>query len=187
MKAIMPRQEAYDKFIELRAKVHRSLDVRGAGSFARLFQEIKDDAKKGDAVAQDVLSYFYKDGIDYYLREDYRKYLFWGFLAGANGNEFAIEKLQFLFSYAFDTIVDNEDFGYIKYLNDIDEYNYIGIIGQYICDELVSAFEIDEKKLADEEDKGYPFSPALFIEVRKKIDEITPKVIERMKSKGSAK
>ena len=91
------------------------------------------------------------------------------------------------FSYAYDTIVDNEDFGYIKYLNNIDEFNYIGIIGQYICDELVSAFNIDEKSLADEEDNGSRFSPALFNEVRKKIDEITPKVIERMKSKGSAK
>src|SRR5699024_2717212 len=115
---------------------------------------IKNDAKAGDAVAQDVLAYFYKDGIEYNLREDYRKYLFWEFLAGANGNEFAIEKLQFFFSYAYDTIVDNEDFGYIKYLNDIDEFNYIGIIGQYICDELVSAFNIDEKSLADEEDNG---------------------------------
>lgn len=187
MKAIMPRQEAYDKFIDLRAKVHKSLEGRGANSFARVFQGIKNDAKAGDAVAQDVLAYFYKDGIEYNLREDYRKYLFWEFLAGANGNEFAIEKLQFFFSYAYDTIVDNEDFGYIKYLNDIDEFNYIGIIGQYICDELVSAFNIDEKSLADEEDNGSRFSPALFNEVRKKIDEITPKVIERMKSKGSAK
>ena len=124
MKAIMPRQEAYDKFIDLRAKVHKSLEGRGANSFVRVFQGIKNDAKAGDAVAQDVLAYFYKDGIEYNLREDYRKYLFWEFLAGANGNEFAIEKLQFFFSYAYDTIVDNEDFGYIKYVNNIDEFTF---------------------------------------------------------------
>lgn len=185
MKKIISRDSAYKKFIELREKVLNSIEKRGEDSFAKVFLSLKQSAKNNDAIAQDVLAYFYKNGIDYALREDYKKYLFWEFLAGANGNEFAIEKLQFIFSYAYDTIVDNESFGYIKYLHDIDEYNYLGKIGQYICDELVMAFDIDEKKLAESMDSGSSFSLALQNEVRKTIDYVTPRVIERMKSKDS--
>ena len=185
MKNIIPREKAYNNFLELRGKVLKSVDGRGESSFSKVFLSIKEQAKKGDCIAQDVLAYFYKNGIDFALREDYRKYLFWEFLAGANGNEFAIEKLQFMFCYAYDTIVDDSNFGQIKYNNNIDEYNYIGIIGQYICDELVMALDIDEKKLAESMDSGESFNLAFQNEIRKTIDYVVPRVIERMKSKGS--
>lgn len=184
MKAIIEREKAFNGFIDARAKVNASLDyIVGEKSFFNVFDKIKQEAGKGDAISQDVLAYYYKSGIEDFLYEDYTKYLKWELLAGANGNSFAIEKLQFLFGYAYDVIVAHEDFPLIKYRNDIDEYNYIVIIGQYICDQVVKYLELDEKSLALEKDEGDEFRAEVFRDYRKAIDACIDDIIENLKKK----
>jgi hypothetical protein len=185
MKAVIDRDKTFEGFMNLRAKVNNSLDYfSGPKSFFNVFDSIKKDAGNGDAISQDVLAYYYKSGIEDFLYEDYTKYLKWELLSGANGNSFAIEKLQFLFGYTYDSIVAHEDFPLMKYLNDIDEYNYIVIIGQVICDEVVKHLELDEKTLAEEEDSGDEFRAEVFRDYRKAIDACMENIIKRLKKEA---
>ncbi len=184
MKKLLDRDEAFKSFLAARSKVNASLDyIRGEKSFTVVFSQFKTQASKGDAIAQDIVAYYYKNGVKYFLDENFTKYLKWEILAGANGNSFAIEKLQFLFGYAYDTIVDHEDFPQIKYYNDIDEYNYIYIIGQVICDKLVKFLELDEKSLALEKDEGDEYRPEVFRDFRKAIDACLDDVISTMRER----
>ena len=181
MKKLLKRDEAFKGFIDARSKVNTSLDYfKGEKSFPVLFSKFKTSASDGDAIAQDVLAYYYKNGVEYFLNEDFSKYLKWEILAGANGNSFAIEKLQFLFGYAYDVIVDHESFPQIKYYNDIDEFNYIYIIGQVICQKLVKFMSLDEKSLALEKDEGDEYRPEVFRDFRKAIDACLDDVISTM-------
>lgn len=184
MKELIKKNDAYKAFLSLRRALLKCTDDRyESENFYELLAKTKKDALAGDPIAQDFLSYLYKSGVDYFLHENYTKYIDWSFLAGANGNAFAIEKLQFLFSYAYDTIVEDKDFGLIKYLNNIDEYNYIGIIGQVICDELVKELNLTPELVDKLPDKHEGINSSSFTGVRKSIDAIIPKVIERMKSR----
>ncbi len=185
MKAIIEREKAFKGFMDMRAKVNNSLDYyTGPKSFFAIFDNIKKEAGKGDAISQDILAYYYKSGIEDFLYEDYTKYLKWELLSGANGNSFAIEKLQFLFGYAYDSIVAHEDFPLIKYLNNIDEYNYIVIIGQIICDQVVKHLNLDEKALAEEEDNGDEFRAEVFRDYRKAIDSCMDSIIKQLKKEA---
>lgn len=149
-------------------------------NFADVFAEVKDGAREGDAVLQDVLAYYYKDGYPGWLYENYKRYMDWEILAGANGNKFAIDKLQFFMSYAYDEIVEDDLFPKIKYYNKIDEYNYIYIIGQKICEELATKLNLDAQTLAAEKDTYLPYAPEYFRDYRRAVDEIVHLVITKM-------
>jgi len=153
---------------------------RSKDNFSELFADIKEKASEGDAVMQDVLAYYYKDGFSGWLYENYKKYMDWELLAGANGNEFAIEKLQFFMGYAYDQIIQSNLFPQIKYYHDIDEYNYIVKIGQRICEELVTKLNISAEVLASEKDKYLPYAPEHFRDYRRAVDEVLPIVVEKM-------
>ena len=102
MKELIKKNDAYKAFLSLRHALLKCTDDRyESENFYELLAKTKKDALAGDPIAQDFLSYLYKSGVDYFLHENYTKYIDWSFLAGANGNAFAIEKLQFLFSYLF--------------------------------------------------------------------------------------
>lgn len=175
------RKRAFEEFKIIRNNLNKSLENPRGESFSSLFSKIKKLASEGDVVAQDVVAYFYRDGAGRYLSENYPKYMAWQILSASNGNKFAIEKLQFFMGYAYDTIVDHEDFGIIKYRNQIDEYNYIYIIGQKICQALVEELGYDAKTLGEESDRYDNYKPEQFRDLRKAIDKVLPKVIEDMK------
>lgn len=175
------RSIANKRFREWRTRL-RAIELGNSKeNFAEVFAEIKEKAGEGDAVMQDVLAYYYKDGFPGWLYENYKNYMNWEILAGANGNKFAIEKLQFFMGYAYDVIVANEFFPQIKYYNDIDEYNYIAIIGQRICEELVTKLNLDAQTLAAEKDTYLPYAPEYFRDYRRAVDEVVPIVIEKMR------
>lgn len=178
------RTRAMQEFKIFRNKLNDAIENPRNGNFNELFGNLKEQAVKGDVVAQDVVAYFYRDGAMRYLYEDYIKYMHWEILAGANGNKFAIDKLQFFMGYAYDTIVEHPDFGVMKYNCDIDEYNYIFIIGQKICEELVKQLNIDAKALADTRDIYNPYRPEYFRDLRKAVDLALPNVIENMKKQA---
>ena len=104
-------------------------------------------------------------------------------LAGAQGNEFAIEKLQFFLGNAYDRIVESAEFPQIKYYNDIDEFNYVSIIGQRICAALVEKLELNAQTLSKTTDEYDPYLPEYFRDYRKAVDEVVPKVIKEMAQK----
>lgn len=178
----LARDEASKRFREWRKKVNDSQEVSTrTGNFHAVFDKVKRGAEDGDVVLQDILSYYYKSGVERYLNEDYKKYIEWAFISGANGNEFAIDKLQFFMSYAYDEIVENEEFGKIKYYNGIDEYNYIYIIGQRLCEELVAKLNLSAEELARKPDIYQPYRPEYYRDYRIVLNEVIPIVIEKMK------
>ena len=175
------RKDAYSKFLEWREKINKSSVSRS--NFYPLFEEAVKMAGEGDPCLQDVVAYYYKSGVDRLLDEDYKKYMNWEILAGANGNEFAIEILQFFMGYAYDQIVESKEFPKIKYYNKIDEYNYIYIIGQQLCKALVEKLELNEDALSKIKDVHLPYRPEYFRDYRKAIDYVLPSVIEKMSQK----
>ena len=178
----LPREKASEKFLEWRKKLNEIQNHYSKNkNFKTLFEEVKEGAAEGDVVMQDVLSYYYKTGVQGHLQEDYKKYMEWSFISGANGNEFAIDKLQFFLSYAYDEIVEHPDFGKIKYYNDIDEYNYLYIIGQKLCEQIVGQLKINQQELSKTSDIYRPYRPEYFRDYRKALDAAIPLTINIMK------
>lgn len=183
MEEFFKREEAYQGFLMLRDKINRGQDEFQSkkDNFEFLFAAAVQLAGEGDVLMQDVVAYYYKDGVNGYLDEDYQKYMNWEILSAAGGNEFAIEKLQFFMGYAYDQVVDHPDFPSIKYKNNIDEYNYIYVIGRKICKKLVEKFGLDPRELATQENTFNPFKAEHFRDYRKGVDAVLPEVIQELK------
>ena len=106
------RKDAYNSFKELRKILNGSISnpKEWKKSFKDMFAEVGALAMENNCIAQDVLSYYYKDGVEGVIEENYDQYMQWEILAGANGNEFAIEKLQFFLNYAIQEIAEGAGF-----------------------------------------------------------------------------
>lgn len=175
-------QVAFDTFTTYRKELYDCAE-KMPKSFSSMFQAVKFMAANEDPIAMDVVAYFYKSGMPDLLDEDYMKYIRWEVAAASRGNEFAIEKLQFLIGYACTNIMDSEDYETIAYKNDITDYNALYVIGKNLCKVLardyLSAFPLD---LATEEDESKPYTKEDFYNLRNMIDSATEKTINIMKS-----
>ena len=112
------------------------------------------------------------------LGENYDRFMSWEILAAARGNEFAIEKLQFLFNTAFDAILNDENYDEICYKNDIDDTNELYKLGKNICKMLVRELSLFPVDLAGAKDETVKYTQERFIYYRKKIDEIVEPTIK---------
>ncbi len=176
----VPYHEALEGFTQARKELNDSRN--DSEKFLEKFEEYKERAKYEDAIAMDVLAYYYKSGVAGVLPENYMRYITWELVAGARGNELAIEKLQFLIGFACDIVIECEDYEDIKYKNDIDDRNALYVVGKNICKIMVrdflKAFPVDLVLL---EDDHAPFEQKYFVTLRRYLEEATPKVIEFMK------
>ena len=174
-------QRALDGFTKVRKEMNDFIASEDFDSARKVLDTVKGYAAAGDAIAMDLLAYFYKSGVKGIIPENYMRYIQWEFLAASYGNELAIEKLQFLTGYACDAIMDNERYDLMEYKNDIDEYNALYVIGKNISKVVVKhfmkIFPIDLVQLEDDE-KLYKKED--FINLRKIIDDAIPKTIELM-------
>ena len=175
-------EEAMAGFAEAR-KILNECKEKGARAFLTEFQKYKEAAKNEDAIAMDVLAYYYKTGAGNFLPENYNRYITWELVAAGRGNTFAIEKLQFLIGYACDQIIDCDDFETIKYKNDIDQYNLLYVLGKAVCKIVVrnflKAYPVD---LVELEDTYSPYEQKDFVTLRRYIDEAIPLTINFLKS-----
>ena len=87
--------EAFDEFTNLRKQLNNLVE-NDKEKFYELFNEVKVAAAQENTVAMDILAYYYKMGVEDLVPENYPRYINWQLLSAARGNEFAIEKLQFL-------------------------------------------------------------------------------------------
>ena len=174
------RKDAYNSFKELRKILNGSITSPDdwKKSFKDMFAEVGALAMENNCVAQDVMAYYYKDGVQGFLEENYDKYLQWEILAGANGNEFAIEKLQFFLNYAMQEIVDSENLEKILRINGIDEENYMFILGNLLCEGLVDELEIEPKKLVESPDDKVEYSLERQRVYRRALDACLPRVLD---------
>ena len=157
------RDDAFKSFVALRKRV---LDAVENGDFPDAFSDLCSDAMAGDCVAQDVAAYFFNRGVSapnsskYMLQPNYDYYMCWQIFAGANGNEFALEKLEFFLNPALEPIVDDEQIitTALKRKN-INKHNALMVISNLICEGIVDQLKIEPKKLIDIKNTPSLYSP----------------------------
>jgi len=152
-----PRKEAFDGFVKYRRDV---LDSGDRGNFSDAFVELCTKAMSGDAIAQDCVAYFFNKGFPDALKPNYEYYMSWQILAGANGNEFALEKLEFFLKPAMDAIFAEDDIlkAAMKAGN-INKDNAISVIANLICEGIVDELKIKPRELIDIKKDALPYSP----------------------------
>ena len=178
------RKDAYNSFKELRKILNGSISnpKEWKKTFKEMFDEVGGLAMENNCIAQDVLSYYYKDGVEGELEENYDQYMQWEILAAANGNEFAIEKLQFFLNSAMQDIIDSDQLAKILMLNGITEENYIYILGNLLCEGIVDELKIEPKKLVDAPQIKVEYSAERQRVYRRALDTCLPKVMEYLLS-----
>lgn len=124
------------------------LDNVDSADFTDLFTELCTKALAGDCIAQDCVAYFFNKGIPGRLHPNFDYYMRWQFLAGANGNEFALEKMEFFLNYALEQITDEEEIlkRALK-LRNITKDNAILVISNLLCEGIVDKLNIKPKDL----------------------------------------
>ncbi len=173
--------DALEGFAEARKTMNEIIEKKPE-TFKEEFDYVKYLGASEDPVAMDLLAYYYKTGISGLLKENYKMYIFWELLSASRGNEFAIEKLQFLIGYAVDKIMACEDYQKIVYKNDIDDSNGLYVIGKALCKIIVKQIECFPVDLAQKEDEYLPYKQEYFINLRTNIDEAIPETIKFLKS-----
>lgn len=144
-KKFIEKDKAYDGFVKYRNKI---ISASERGNFEDAFTDIGTKALEGNAIAQDVMAYFYNKGLPGFLKPNYELYLSWQILASANGNCFAIEKTEFLIKFALDTIFDSDAVLKKAILREnIDKHNALYVISNLICESMVDTLKIDAKDL----------------------------------------
>lgn len=175
---VIQYQEAFDKFLECRKEVNKALED---GNIKEVFDDLIKKANGNDAVAMDVLAYYYKSGITNFLKEDYQKFYYWELLACSKGNNFAIDKMQFLFNNTYDEILEDESFNEIAYKNDLTEENVFYVLGKEIAKVMVRKYKLYSELLSSQENQFNPFKNEYLIQFRKDLDDALPDIIEKLK------
>lgn len=156
-KDFTPKQKAYDKFIKYRKEI---LNSENNGSFFEEFTELCTKAMEGDCVAQDCVAYFFNKGVPDMLPPNYDYYMSWEILAGANGNEFALEKLAFFLDRGMNEIIYTEGLlTEAMVQKNLNKDNAIQVIGNLLCEGIVDELGLDGKKLINIDKKPNLFSP----------------------------
>lgn len=157
-KDFTPKDVAYNKFLEYRKQI---IDNADNGEFNVAFLDVAAKAIDGDCVAQDCLAYFFKRGLDEF-KPNYEYYMSWEVLAAANGNEFAIEKLQFFLDVAVSEVIyTNEIIKTAMVRKNLTKDNAIVVISNLICEGIVDELGLDPKKLTDVNKKGEAYSASV--------------------------
>ncbi len=152
------RDVAYKMFVDIRKDLLNSIDN---GTFDDDFTEVCTRAMTNNPVAQDLVAYFYNRGVPGHLQPNYELYMSWEILAGANGNEFAIDKLEFFINPVLDQIVGNEEIiaTALRHRN-ITKDNALYVISNLICEGMADELKLDPKKLIKvQNDKPSRYSP----------------------------
>lgn len=170
------RTTAFNGFIKYRKEV---LDSTESGKFSDTFTELCTRALSGDCIAQDCVAYFFNKGIPEFLMPNFENYMSWQILAGANGNEFALEKMEFFLNSALDAIIDDDEILRMAMLRkNITKNNALMVISNLICEGIVDELNIDPKKLINFKAKTSLYSPEKNRVFLSAMDRCLPNVVE---------
>lgn len=151
------RNVAYNGFIKLRKEILDSVD---SDKFNDLFTDLCARAMASDCIAQDVVAYFFNKGIPDKLLPNYENYMSWQILAGANGNEFSLEKMEFFINSALDSIVnDTEVIAEALRRKNITKDNALYVISNLICEGMADQLKLDPKVLVNFKQELSNYSP----------------------------
>lgn len=150
------RQKAFDGFVKYRREIYDSTEN---GTFYDVFTELCTKALSGDCIAQDCVAYFFKKGVPDFLMPNYEYYMAWQILAGANGNEFALEKMEFFLQVAINTIIYDENILQTALRRkNITKDNALMLISNLICEGIVDELKLDPKDLINIGSKPVQYS-----------------------------
>lgn len=154
-------EEYRDAFLKLRRSVARKLNnthfLELKAVFSELYEDIATRAVEGDVVAQDFLAYWFKRGQKDCLEVNLEMSMKWQILAAANGNLFSINKLGLFLSYAYDTIIFQDDFTtVIRDKNGLSSENYEMVLGKLVCEAIVDEMNLDMLSLTKENFMSIP-------------------------------
>lgn len=151
------RKTAFDGFVKYRRVVLNSVDKN---KFVDEFTELCTRAMSGDCIAQDCVAYFFNRGVPDYIAPNYEYYMSWQILAGANGNEFALEKLEFFLNSALERIINDEELlSLAMKRKNIDKDNALAVISNLLCEGIVDQLGIEATKLIDINKTPKPYTP----------------------------
>ena len=177
----VPYQDAFEGFSNIRKEMNGYINNNELDKVKEMISLLKLAAANEHAVSMDVLAYYYKSGIKGALPENYNRYLEWELIAAARGNEFAIEKLQFLLGFAYEQIMGSDDYREIRNKNDIYEANALYVLGKNICKIVVRKLKLYPVDLIEATDDEEVYTQEDFVNFRKLIDETMPDVIKSLK------
>ncbi len=171
------RKDAYNEFVEMRKVVLESAQNKKV--FNEVFAELCTKAYMGDCVAQDCVAYFFNKGIPDRLTINYNFYLGWEILAGANGNEFALEKLEFFLNAALEQIIDDTELLTIAMQKrNINKNNALMVISNLLCEGIVDQLQLKPSELIDLQAKAVLYSPEVNRRYLDALDKCITKVAE---------
>lgn len=166
---------AYKGFLEYRKQI---IDNADNGEFNDAFLDVAAKAIDGDCVAQDCIAYFFNRGFDDF-KPNYEYYMSWEVLAAANGNEFAIEKLQFFLDVAVSEVIySREILKTAMVRRNLTKDNAIVVISNLICEGIVDELGLDPKKLTDVTKAGEAYSAAINRKFVSAMETCLPRVAE---------
>lgn len=182
----MTSQEFKDEFTRRKEKIYAKTYKVGSLQAEKIlqaeFEELCADAAGGDPVAEDILAQWYRNG-NQIVPENIEVSMKWLIMAGANGNKFSLDRLKLHFNFAFDRIIDLEDFGKISLKFKINEYNYQYKLGKLICDAVLDEMNIDPLELAKQKPTYLPFSSIVMRRFDRVINSALDRVIEYLRRK----
>ena len=174
----IPKNIAYDYFVELRRTGFNLLD-ESTNKFVDYFTDLCEKSVENNCIAQDFIAYCYKTGVDGVLPENYEKYMSYQILAGANGNCFALEKLEFFLRAGIDKIMENTEV--IKKavrLNNINSQNGIAVISNILCEGIADELKITPEKLIKGKDSLSKYTEQKYRVYTRAMQNAIPKVLE---------
>lgn len=182
----MSAQDFREAYAERRESIYSKIEYVGSIKAEQILLEEYDqlcaDSASGDPVAQDLLAEWFRNG-NQIVPENIETSMKWLILAGANGNKFSLDRLKLHFGYAFDTIIELNDFANIAYRFKIDNKNYQYVLGKLLCDAVVDDMKIDALELAKKRPIYLPFSSIIMRTFDRAINRAMEKVIEYLRRK----
>lgn len=174
------------EFMELRNKINKKVSKAPINEREDVIIDCYNDvclnAVKNDVIAQDYLAYIFKRGFENVIPVNYEKSMQWQILAGANGNQFAIDKLSLFLNYALNEISMADDFGYILARNELNQNNFTYIVGKLICEAIVDELQISPEKLVKAELNHIEFNAKIMRTFDRSRNYAVPKVLKFLRS-----
>lgn len=174
------------KFIALREKTQKKINK--ASVYDReevaidVFNDICLDASKNDPIAQDYLAYIFKKGLKGIIPSNYEKYMQWQVLAGANGNQYSIDKLSLFLNFALNEILMVEDIEYLIKRNNLTESNYQYVIGRLLCEAIADELRLDAESLIKEPIVHKDFDAKIMRAFDRARNFVIPKIIKFLRN-----
>lgn len=147
-----------------------------------VFNDICLDASKNDPVAQDYIAYIFKKGFNGVVPVNYKKFMEWQILAGANGNQYSIDKLALFLNYAFNEILLVEDIEYIAKRNNLVPENYQYVVGRLLCEAIADELRLDAETLAKEPITHQEFDPSIMRIFDRARNFVIPKILKFLRN-----